>query len=114
MLNRKLGKDYSYVIPRNRASDYTISISYVIFTNSNRSVFATGETLADSLKNKIIPEMKNKHLHVIYKKFPDEVHGTIAISYVIFTNSNRSVFATGEKLNTARNYHVASLVEIVL
>ena len=61
MLNRKLGKDYSYVIPRNRASDYTISISYVIFTNSNRSVFATGE-----------------------------------------------------KLNTARNYHVASLVEIVL
>ena len=59
MLNRKLGKDYSYVIPRNRASDYTISISYVIFTNSNRSVFATGE-----------------------------------------------------KLNTARNYHVASLVEI--
>lgn len=30
MLNRKLGKDYSYVIPRNRASDYTISISYVI------------------------------------------------------------------------------------
>lgn len=61
MLNRKLGKDYSYVIPRNRASDYTISISYVIFINSNRSVFATGE-----------------------------------------------------KLNTARNYHVASLVEIVL
>ena len=61
MLNRKLGKDYSYVIPRNRASDYTISISYVIFINSNRSVFATGE-----------------------------------------------------KLNTARNDHVASLVEIVL
>ena len=61
MFNRKLGKDYSYVIPRNRASDYTISISYVIFINSNRSVFATGE-----------------------------------------------------KLNTARNYHVASLVEIVL
>lgn len=23
--------------------------------------------------------MKNKHLHVIYKKFPDEVHGTIAL-----------------------------------
>ena len=36
-------------------------------------------SLADSLKNKIIPEMKNKHLHVIYKKFPDEVHGTIAL-----------------------------------
>ena len=35
--------------------------------------------MADSLKNKIIPEMKNKHLHVIYKKFPDEVHGTIAL-----------------------------------
>ena len=61
MLNRKLGKEYSYVIPRNRASDYTISISYVIFTNGNRSVFATGE-----------------------------------------------------KLNTVRIYHVASLVEIVL
>lgn len=27
---------------------------------------------------------------------------------------NRSVFITDEKLNTARNYHVASLVEIVL
>ena len=27
-------------------------------------------SLADSLKNKIIPEMKNKHLHVVYKNFP--------------------------------------------
>ena len=27
---------------------------------------------------------------------------------------NRSVFVTDEKPNTARNYHVASLVEIVL
>lgn len=27
---------------------------------------------------------------------------------------NRSVFITDEKPNTARNYHVASLVEIVL
>lgn len=60
MLNRKLGKDYSYVIPRNRASDYTISISYVILS------IVTG------------------------------------------------AYCTGEKLNTARNYHVASLVEIVL
>ena len=61
MLNRRGCENYSRAIPRNRASDYTISISYVIFINSNRSVFATGE-----------------------------------------------------KLNTARNYHVASLVEIVL
>lgn len=39
---------------------------------------------------------------------------TIGISYVILPIVNRSVFITDEKLNTARNYHVASLVEIVL
>ena len=51
-----------------------------------------------------------------YVQYPgiERVTTLSGISYVIFTNSNRSVFATGEKLNTARNYHVASLVEIVL
>lgn len=27
--------------------------------------------------------MKNKHLHVVYKKFPDEVHGTIALPAIL-------------------------------
>ena len=53
---------------------------YVAFATRQRPAIKLIQfSLADSLKNKIIPEMKNKHLHVIYKKFPDEVHGTIAL-----------------------------------
>ncbi len=62
MLNRKLGKDYSYVQYPGIERVATLSASVMLF------------------------------LPIV----------------------NRSVFVTGEKLNTARNYHVASLVEIVL
>ena len=60
--------------------DFSGKHLYVAFATRQRPAIKLIQfSLADSLKNKIIPEMKNKHLHVIYKKFPDEVHGTIAL-----------------------------------
>ena len=60
--------------------DFSSKHLYVAFATRQRPAIKLIQfSLADSLKNKIIPEMKNKHLHVIYKKFPDEVHGTIAL-----------------------------------
>ncbi len=60
--------------------DFSGKHLYVAFATRQRPAIKLIQfSLADSLKNKIIPEMKNKHLHVVYKKFPDEVHGTIAL-----------------------------------
>lgn len=62
------------------SKDFSGKHLYVAFATRQRPAIKLIQfSLADSLKNKIIPEMKNKHLHVIYKKFPDEVHGTIAL-----------------------------------
>ena len=36
-------------------------------------------SLADSLKIKIVPDMEKRHLRVVYKKFPEEMHGTVAL-----------------------------------
>lgn len=53
---------------------------YVAFATRQRpEVKSVQFSLADSLKDNIIPAMQNRHLRVVYKKFPDEVHGTIAL-----------------------------------
>lgn len=53
---------------------------YVAFATRQRpNVKLDQFALADSLGERIIPEMKSQHLRTIYKKFPDEVHGTIAL-----------------------------------
>lgn len=36
-------------------------------------------SLADSLKEKVIPAMEKQHLQVVCRKFPEEVHGTVAL-----------------------------------
>lgn len=60
--------------------DFSGKQLYVAFATHQRpKVKLVQFSLADSLKEQIIPEMKNKHLRVIYRKFPDEVHGTIAL-----------------------------------
>ena len=67
-------------LEKNMKKDFSGKHLYVAFATRQRPAIKLIQfSLADSLKNKIIPEMKNKHLHVIYKKFPDEVHGTIAL-----------------------------------
>ena len=53
---------------------------YVAFATQQRpNVKLNQFSLADSLKVNIIPDMENQHLHVIYKKFPEEMHGTVAL-----------------------------------
>ena len=53
---------------------------YVAFATQQRpNVKLNQFSLADSLKAKIIPDMEKQHLHVIYKKFPEEMHGTVAL-----------------------------------
>ena len=60
--------------------DFTGKQLYVAFATQQRpNVKLNQFSLADSLKVNIIPDMENQHLHVIYKKFPEEMHGTVAL-----------------------------------
>ena len=60
--------------------DFSGKQLYVAFATRQRpNVKLDQFALADSLGERIIPEMKSQHLRAIYKKFPDEVHGTIAL-----------------------------------
>ena len=60
--------------------DFTGKQLYVAFATQQRpNVKLNQFSLADSLKVNIIPNMENQHLHVIYKKFPEEMHGTVAL-----------------------------------
>ncbi|MEO3494286.1 hypothetical protein ABG847_05685, partial [Phocaeicola vulgatus] len=56
------------------------------------------------------------YVRIIAVQYPgiERVATPSALVMLFLPIVNRSVFITDEKLNTARNYHVASLVEIVL
>lgn len=60
--------------------DFANKKLYVAFATQQRpNVKLNQFSLADSLRINIIPDMEAQHLHVIYKKFPEEVHGTVAL-----------------------------------
>lgn len=61
-------------------------------------------------------ESNSKYVRIIAVQYPgiERVATPSALVMLFLPIVNRSVFITDEKLNTARNYHVASLVEIVL
>lgn len=74
-----------------------VRIRFKQLANGNQSIYL------DYYTGDVILWNENKIMSV------SSGHLTIKLSIV-----NRSVFVTDEKPNTARNYHVASLVEIVL
>lgn len=60
--------------------DFSGKQLYVAFATQQRPGVRLNQfSLADSLKLKTIPDMKSRHLRVVYKKFPEEVHGTVAL-----------------------------------
>ncbi|WP_322933453.1 alpha/beta hydrolase [Bacteroides sp. CG01] len=67
---------------RQKASgqDFSGKQLYVAFATQQRPGVKLNQfSLADSLKIKIVPDMENRHLRVVYKKFPEEMHGTVAL-----------------------------------
>lgn len=63
-----------------RQKNYSGKQLYVAFATRQRpDVKLVQFSLADSLNMKIIPDMENQHLRVVFKKFPEEVHGTVAL-----------------------------------
>lgn len=60
--------------------DFSGKQLYVAFATQQRPGIKLNQfSLADSLKINIIPDMENRHLRVVYKKFPEEMHGTVAL-----------------------------------
>ena len=60
--------------------DFSGKQLYVAFATQRRPGVKLNQfSLADSLKIKIVPDMEKRHLRVIYKKFPEEMHGTVAL-----------------------------------
>lgn len=67
-------------LPRITQKDFSGKQLYVAFaTKSRPDVRLTQFTLADTLQQKILPSLRQKELHTVYRNFPDEIHGTIAI-----------------------------------
>ena len=60
--------------------DFSGKQLYVAFATQRRPRVKLNQfSLADSLKIKIVPDMEKRHLRVVYKKFPEEMHGTVAL-----------------------------------
>ena len=60
--------------------DFSGKQLYVAFATQRRPGVKLNQfSLADSLKIKIVPDMEKRYLRVIYKKFPEEMHGTVAL-----------------------------------
>lgn len=60
--------------------DFSGKQLYVAFATQRRPGVKLNQfSLADSLKIKIVPDMEKRHLRVVYKKFPEEMHGTVAL-----------------------------------
>lgn len=60
--------------------DFSGKQLYVTFATQRRPGVKLNQfSLADSLKIKIVPDMEKRHLRVVYKKFPEEMHGTVAL-----------------------------------
>lgn len=60
--------------------DFSGKQLYVAFATQRRPRVKLNQfSLADSLKIKIVPDMDKRHLRVVYKKFPEEMHGTVAL-----------------------------------
>lgn len=60
--------------------DFSQKQLYVAFATKQRPEAKLVQfSLADSLKEKVIPAMEKQHLQVVCRKFPEEVHGTVAL-----------------------------------
>lgn len=60
--------------------DFSGKQLYVAFATQQRPGIKLNQfSLADSLKINIIPDMENRHLRVVYKKFQEEMHGTVSL-----------------------------------
>lgn len=60
--------------------DFSGKQLYVAFATQQRPGVKLNQfSLADSLKINIVPDMEKRHLRVVYKKFPEEMHGTVAL-----------------------------------
>lgn len=60
--------------------DFSGKQLYVAFATQRRPGVKLNQfSLADSLKIKIVLDMEKRHLRVVYKKFPEEMHGTVAL-----------------------------------